>query len=531
MAEGEDLTVARAIQALEKAGGAARDELYVALRDCAEAFRVGKDRQTLKTVATRDMALAALAGLLPRPLGTLVRRQLGDCMCELLKSEGRALVPLLDALVGSLAKACKDPKASGADSAKVNTLGCTEALLERFGVLCASRVDEIFALAKSCLKEGEDPAVRLAAIRVLVLVVRHGGPSAHAHHAEALKVCKGTLQDKQSPLLRMGAGDLLVALARHAEKVHTLGLEGMLQMMIKSLGEGGRAHEVDGRHASEVIGHVLACLASRSGGGATAPGFRQRAGQGVGLLAKRRDVGSVRAAHELLASIFCNPKCPPPLRAGIARAYRALLCEMALVVPEAELVTYATLVLMLAVAAPEGASLPVGGGGRWLGSVMEDGRHVCACIMTVMSGLTERLSEDGKLLLVQVLIADLAKRKALLPPPPSPSSSDAAAAGTQASGSSSASMMDLRQALPVTCALQALTSLYCEIGGCQPTRETWDQISALLLAPWTAARVAAAQCLRAIGSKAPHLLLPICVESRGLSLSLNTLMLRHALGL
>ncbi len=63
-------------------------------------------------------------------------------------------------------------------------------------------------------------------------------------------------------------------------------------------------------------------------------GFRERAGQGVGLLAKRRDIGSVRAAHDMLAAVFTNLKCPAALRAALARAYYSLMSALARCVPE-----------------------------------------------------------------------------------------------------------------------------------------------------------------------------------------------------
>ena len=65
-------------------------------------------------------------------------------------------------------------------------------------------------------------------------------------------------------------------------------------------------------------------------------GFRERAGQGVGLLAKRRDIGSVRAAHDMLAVVFTNLKCPAALRAALARAYYSLMSALARCVPEAQ---------------------------------------------------------------------------------------------------------------------------------------------------------------------------------------------------
>lgn len=293
----------------------------------------------------------------------------------------------------------------------------------------------------------------------------------------------------------MGGVDLSTALAQNAPKVHALGLDSVLQLMIKLLGDGSRAHELEGRHTSTAMGQILACLATCTAG-STALGLRARAGQGVGLLAKRRDMGSVRAAHELLAGVFTNKKCPAPLRAALARAYRALLWDLARSVPEQQLVSYASYVLMLASPASLSGTTAatVGGGGRWVGAVMEDGRQVCACVATAMSGLIERLSESGKTLLVQVLLGEVAKRKmALLPP--------------RAGGSGSAPV-DLREAVPVTCALQALTTLYTDIGGCAPGRETWDLIASLACAPWTATRVAAAQCLASIGTKAPQYLLP-----------------------
>jgi hypothetical protein len=196
-ADGGGGGVAGAVDDLEQAaasGVAARDALHGALRSSAAAFRSGHDREVLKTVATRDRVVAALIALLPRALGTLVRRQLGECMCVLLAAEGRALVPLLDALIVVLTKASKDAKIPGGDNIKCNTLACVGALLERFGVLMAVRLGEFYSLAKGCLKAPEDAAVRAAAVGVIVAIVRHGGQTAHAHHEDALKLCKGLLQ-------------------------------------------------------------------------------------------------------------------------------------------------------------------------------------------------------------------------------------------------------------------------------------------------------------------------------------------------
>jgi hypothetical protein len=164
-------TVATAVESVERAvasGNASRDALHSALRSCTAAFRTANDRETLKTVVTRDRAIAALVSLLPRVLGVLVRRQLSESMCVLLAAEGRALVPLLDALISTLTKACKETKVAGADSIKSNSLACMHALLERFGVLCAGRLADFYTLAKTCLKVGEDAGVRTTAVRVIV---------------------------------------------------------------------------------------------------------------------------------------------------------------------------------------------------------------------------------------------------------------------------------------------------------------------------------------------------------------------------
>ena len=277
----EDTSVAAALAALEAVAASPpntpRDEVYGVLRQCAESFRGAHDRATLKAVGTRDAALAALARVQTRALGDLVRRQLCETLCELTKAEGRALVPLLDALTAALTKACK-AKASGADCVKVNVLACLGALLSCMGEQCASRLPDIFSLAKGCLKDSEDAGVRAVSSRVLVLLVRHGGSSALALHADALKVCRNLLFDKHSGHVRMSAGDLLAVLAARAEKIHTLGLESTIQSLIKTLGDGGNAHEPEVQHTCEVIGLVLASLATRSGGPSPVR-FRQRAGQ------------------------------------------------------------------------------------------------------------------------------------------------------------------------------------------------------------------------------------------------------------
>ena len=54
------------------------------------------------------------------------------------------------------------------------------------------------------------------------------------------------------------------------------------------------------------------------------------------MLAKRRDIGSVRAAHDMLAVVFTNLKCPAALRAALARAYYSLMSALARCVPEAQ---------------------------------------------------------------------------------------------------------------------------------------------------------------------------------------------------
>ena len=46
------------------------------------------------------------------------------------------------------------------------------------------------------------------------------------------QVCKLVLHDKQSANVRMRGGDLLIALARHADKVHTLRVECVLQQCV-----------------------------------------------------------------------------------------------------------------------------------------------------------------------------------------------------------------------------------------------------------------------------------------------------------
>ena len=204
-----------------------------------------------------------------------------------------------------------------------------------------------------------------------------------------------------------------------------------------------------------------------------------------------------------MAGVMTNNKCPPPLRVAMARAYHALLSTLAQSVAEAELVTYASYLLMLAVPASlgAGASGGVAGGKRWQGAIMEDGRQVCACVATAMAGLTHKLSEDGKSLLVQVLLGELTKRAGLIAP-----AVGGAAAG--ADGAGGTALPDLQQAVPVTCVLHALTCLYSDMGGCALAPETWQLVLGLVRAPWTATRIAAARCLRAMGSKAPQHLLP-----------------------
>ena len=104
-------------------------------------------------------------------------------------------------------------------------------------------------------------------------------------------------------------------------------------------------------------------------------------------------------------------------------------------------------------------------------------------------------TNKNQTLLAQVLLAELAKRKMTLLAP-------------HAKGGNSSPRVDLREAVPVTCALQALTVLYTDLGACNPAPDTWDLIASLTGAPWTATRVACAQCLASIGSKAPKYLLP-----------------------
>ena len=53
-----------------------------------------------------------------------------------------------------------------------------------------------------------------------------------------------TSRPKQHVYGLLPASDLLAALAEHADKVHTLGLESVLQLMIKSLGDGNKAQQV-----------------------------------------------------------------------------------------------------------------------------------------------------------------------------------------------------------------------------------------------------------------------------------------------
>ena len=145
-----------------------------------------------------------------------------------------------------------------------------------------------------------------------------------------------------------------------------------------------------------------------------------------------------------------------------------------------------------------------------------------------MSGLTQSLTEEGKALLVAALFEDLDKRAPhLCPPAPSAGGSAELAdlrliflflrlnwAESERAGRSvwMLTRVGLRQALPVTCALHQLTALHMEIGGCQPTTEAWERVWQLALAPWTAARAAAAQCLRAMGGQAPALVLPALRE-------------------
>ena len=59
----------------------------------------------------------------------------------------------------------------------------------------------------------------------------------------------------------MGGVDLSTALAQNAPKVHTLGLDSVLQLMIKLLGDGSRAHEIEGQHMST----AMVCTYSKVG--------------------------------------------------------------------------------------------------------------------------------------------------------------------------------------------------------------------------------------------------------------------------
>jgi hypothetical protein len=125
-----------------------------------------------------------------------------------------------------------------------------------------------------------------------------------------------------------------------------------------------------------------------------------------------------------------------------------------------------------------------------------------------MRGLTHCLSEEGKALLVQVLLAEVAKcARALVPPPPQPPDKQPVKPAA-AAAAAAAALPDLRQAAVVTCAVHALASLYSDMGAGAPSAETWDMLQQLAGAGWTPTRVAVAQCLAAMGAKSPHLLLP-----------------------
>ena len=180
------------------------------LRDGLEGLRVfiSREASALKSVDVRDSVTNALCRLAQDELGPPLRRLLACCMRDLVDTETRALIPLVDNLMTFL-----NPKASDVKvlpGGRLNVWGCLECVWAKHGRLCASRLVDVVASARHGSRTGEAAAVRIAAIQACTAAVCAASDSGRSAHEEVLKLCKNLLSDKL-PNLKNPAARLAVA--------------------------------------------------------------------------------------------------------------------------------------------------------------------------------------------------------------------------------------------------------------------------------------------------------------------------------
>lgn len=177
---------------------------------------ISREAFALKTVDVRDSVTNALCRLAQDELGPPLRRLLACCMRDLVDTETRALIPLVDNLMTYL-----NPKASDIKvlpGGRMNTWGCLEYVWEKHGRLCASRLLDVVTATRHGSRTGEAAAVRIAAIQACTAAVRAASDSGRGAHEDVLKLCKLLLADKLPNLRNPAAQLALAAISRYGPK-------------------------------------------------------------------------------------------------------------------------------------------------------------------------------------------------------------------------------------------------------------------------------------------------------------------------
>ncbi|EKX46623.1 hypothetical protein GUITHDRAFT_107406 [Guillardia theta CCMP2712] len=421
----------------------------------------------LKELGFRDKLIPLLLSCMRWAMGPLARNHLAELMCLVGSVEGRAIIPIID---GILEFFNPNPnKQSKDEMTRLNALICLQEMVEKHGMYISSKLGTVFVTCKGVLKTSEDERVRLAGSETLTLVIDKLGRFGRSSHEEAFKIVKLLLFQKQSSL-RVAGAQLLYALAVHCD--NCIPVENQVANVLKVLSDPALSQTVAVKEMSLILGDVLYKISgNKSGGSEEGKGLRDRFG-------KRRVVVGVKGVHDFLSAIFWKDKCPQFLRIAITRSFKRFF--QAFAASESSTETVQSVKYVLDLASPRSASKGMG----------EDSRLKAACVSDVLRGVSTSLSEDGRALLVSLLLNEVMNR------------------GHSLLGEH----RDLSQAVAVTCALGELAYLYSEMGGVQPAVEVKDFLLKLCAAPWTPTRVAAAEAIRAYCSCAPELLLPTLQE-------------------
>eukprot|EP00960_Hanusia_phi_P057559 763600-Hanusia_phi.AAC.7 len=427
---------------------------------------VKEGRAYLKELSFRDKFTVSMLSWVRWPMGPLARKHLAELMCLVVAFEGRSIIPIIDGLLEYFNP--NPNKQSRDEVTRLNALVCIQEMVDKHGMYVSSKLGMIFLTCKNVLKTSEDVHVKLAGSETLTLVIDKLGRMGRSSHEEAFKIVKLLLFQKQSSL-RVAGAQLLHALAVHCD--NCIAVENQVANVIKVLSDPAFSQTVAVKEMSQVLGDILYKISgSKPVGGEESKGLRDRFG-------KRRVVVGVKGVHDFLSAIFWKDRCPHFLRIAITRSFKRFFQRFA--ASESSTETVQSVKYILDLASP-----------RTSKAIVDDARLKAACVSDVLRGVSCSLSEDGRALLVSLLLNEVMNR------------------GHGFLGE----QRDLSQAIAITCALGELAYLYNEMGGTQPAVEVKDSLLKLCAAPWTPARVAAAEAIRAYCSCVPELLLPTLHE-------------------